>query len=70
MKLKAETEKLQKALTQVAVLKMEISKKRDELRSAVEEVEEIVRSMDEADEELEAGFRAFSRAVDALSERL
>lgn len=70
MKLKLESIKLKTALARVDVLKAEIAKKRDELRSVVEDVQEIVDSMDVADEELAAGLRAFDRAADALSERL
>ena len=71
MKTKRESlELLKTCLKRVDVLKVDIAKKRDQLREAVGEVEAIVESMDGAVEGLEEGARNFSDAVDTLSQHL
>jgi hypothetical protein len=67
MKSKEQVAKLKGALSKVDGLKVDIAKKRDELREAVGEVEAILESMDEAVDSLEAGAREFDRAIEALS---
>lgn len=63
-------EKLKPALAKISRLKREIAAKRDELRSAVFEIQDILESMDEAVAELEDGGRCFERAVESMSQYL
>ena len=67
---KKDLEALKYGLKKVEGLKVEIAKKRDELREAVEEIEDILSSLDDAVDGLEDGARNFKDAVDKMSEYL
>lgn len=58
------------ALKRIDGLKKEISQKRDELRSAVMDIDDILGSLDDACDDLSEGQRSFERAVEALSQYL
>lgn len=60
-------ERLKKAMTVVDRIKAEIVKKRNELRDAMSEVDEIIESFDEGLDELAEGRRAFDRALGSMS---
>lgn len=47
-----------------------IGKRRDKLRAIVDDLEEVLSSIDEADEALTSGLADIQRGVDHLSERL
>lgn len=70
MPTKKDFEALKSGIKKIEVLKAEISKKRDELRAAVSDVEEIVESLEEAAEGLEDGLRSLNEAADAMSQFL
>lgn len=61
---------LKVSLQNINVLKNEIAKKRDQLRLAVSDVNEILESLDETVDGLDAGSREFERAVDSMSQYL
>ena len=67
---KIDPKPLKTALEKVEHLKVEIAKKRDELREAIAEVEEIAESLDQALDGLEDGKRGFERAVESMSQYL
>ncbi len=61
---------VRKALEQVDALKEELAKKREELRAAFEDVEEILLSLEDADELITSGRRSISDGLDRMSEYL
>lgn len=64
------SKKLKVALAKIERLKIQIAKKRDELRSAISDVVDIVESMNEAIDSLEEGQRCFENAADSMSKFL
>ena len=58
------------ALKRIDALKKEIGQKRDELRSMVSEIGDILESLDEACDDLTDGQYSFERAVETMSQYL
>lgn len=70
MPTKVDIEILKASLKKIETLKAEIASKRDELRAAIEGVEDIIDSIDEATDGMESGLRSLSDAADAMSKFL
>jgi len=61
---------LSQRLEKIEKLKEQIAAKRDELREAVSDVEDIIDSLNDGVDELEYGLRSLNNAVDKCSELL
>jgi ABC-type transporter Mla subunit MlaD len=63
-------EELLRKLEQIETCKAAIAKSRDQLRSLVSDVEDIIASLDEADDTLASGLWPLRKGVDDTSEYL
>jgi len=56
------------ALKRIEALKLNLAKNRDELRTALSDLEDIIESMDYAEEQIDSGIRSIRDGVDTASQ--
>jgi predicted nucleic acid-binding Zn-ribbon protein len=67
---KAKIEKARKLVSEIAVLKDEIAKLRDQMRAKISDTEDILESLEEAHDEFETGIRSLNSGLDQASQYL
>jgi prefoldin subunit 5 len=67
---KAKIEKARKLVSEVESLKDQIANLRDQMRAKISDTEDILESLEEANDELELGIRSLNRGLDEASQYL